>query len=439
MTFAKLQQIIRGREAWASRRLKFRLVRNDGGVWGDAYDDAGTVVLRSTEVAVDGSWKVADPAIRRLSADERKNALLIEGDLLVVKSSGSADHLGKTAIVDLAVAALNPAFSNFMQRLRLKRTEDPRYYFYVLNSVVSREYLGCLGSTTTGLRNLSGGLLGELLTPGPPPSLQRDIADFLDRKTAAIDDLIRRKERLIELLEERRLAIITRAVTKGMSPNTPMRNSGIGWLGPVPGHWQVSPLYSTYEVKLGKMLNSRAITGDDLAPYLRNADVQWGRINSESLPEMDFSGDSARYRLRAGDLLVCEGGEVGRSAIWLGQLEPCYYQKALHRLRPRARGQIPQYMYYALLVAAKRGAFEEGGGHSTIAHLPAEKLRRHRFPNPPIAEQHAIVKHIAAAEPATLRAFETTTRSIARLHEYRQAVIAATVTGKLDIAASVAS
>ena len=94
------------------------------------------------------------------------------------------------------------------------------------------------------------------------------------------------------------------------------KDSGVEWLGEVPGHWATPPLYLRYSVELGKMLDSSRITGDHLVPYLRNVDVQWGRINFDDLPEMDIEeSEYGRYTVAPGDLLVCEGGEVGRAAI----------------------------------------------------------------------------------------------------------------------------
>ena len=103
----------------------------------------------------------------------------------------------------------------------------------------------------------------------------------------------------------------------------------------LPSSWSTPPIYARFSVQLGKMLDEKQIKGTMLAPYLRNTDVQWDRINIDELPEMDFSPeDREKFSLKKGDILVCEGGEVGRTAIWNGELELCFYQKAIHRLRP---------------------------------------------------------------------------------------------------------
>jgi type I restriction enzyme, S subunit len=159
----------------------------------------------------------------------------------------------------------------------------------------------------------------------------------------------------------------------------------------IPSHWELPPMYLRYEVELGKMLDTRRITGESLMPYLRNVDVQWGRINFDDLPEMDIEQREVdRYTIQSGDLLVCEGGEVGRAAV-VGQVHGSVaFQKALHRLRPVGAEEISKYMFYVFRWACDSGVFTNNG-QSTIAHLTAEQLRKYRFPRPPKNEQGTIV------------------------------------------------
>jgi len=217
--------------------FKALLSRNDGGVWGEDFADDGVIVLRSTEQMVDGKWNIENPARRRLTIREASDARLKVGDLVVTKSSGSELHIGKTSIVDQSVAALNCCFSNFMQRLRVARPNLDRHYWYFLNCPVAREQLIFQSSTTTGLGNLNSSILGSIRVPVAPKDEQQAIASFLDRETAKIDKLIEKKERLIELLQEKRSALITQAVTKGLDPTVPMKDSGVEWLGKIPAHW----------------------------------------------------------------------------------------------------------------------------------------------------------------------------------------------------------
>jgi type I restriction enzyme S subunit len=162
-------------------------------------------------------------------------------------------------------------------------------------------------------------------------------------------------------------------------------------VGVMPDEWQVSSVGREFEIKLGKMLDAEKNVGVP-KPYLGNRAVQWGRIDYTDLPTVPMSRDDLeRFRLLKGDLLVCEGGEVGRAAIWEAPLEECYYQKALHRLRP-LRGFNSQLMAAFLRRWADCGLLANYVTQTSIAHLPREKFMEVPIPVPPPPEQRAIVK-----------------------------------------------
>ena len=208
--------------------------------------------------------------------------------------------------------------------------------------------------------------------------------------------------------------------------------SSITSYGNIPLGWENPPVYARYSVQLGKMLNEKRITGAHLAPYLRNVDVQWNRINTLDLPEMDFNKeDREHYSLRIGDLLVCEGGEVGRTAVWNGELLECFFQKAIHRLRPITQKDEPRFFRYFMRMAVDRGDFTANAA-STIQHLTAEKLRVVRYPAPPRETQRAITDYLDR-ETARLDALVAAKeRVLALLAEKRQALITHSVTRGLN-------
>ena len=211
------------------------------------------------------------------------------------------------------------------------------------------------------------------------------------------------------------------------------RASGVEWLGEVPTHWNVAPVHARYEVALGKMLDATRVTGQASGRYLRNVDVQWDAVNVEDLPEMDFApSERDRYLVQPGDLLVCEGGEVGRTAQWKGELDECFYQKAIHRLRPRSEAELPRFFFFLMYTLAKRGVFTAGGNPNTIDHLTAVQLRHHRAPFPPPTEQRCIAAFLdrETAKIDTLVARKE--RLIALLQEKRTALITRAVTRGLD-------
>ena len=188
------------------------------------------------------------------------------------------------------------------------------------------------------------------------------------------------------------------------------------------------------------MLDAKRVTGEYPVQYLRNADVQWDEVNVFDLPTMDVHPrEFERYSVRPGDLLVCEGGEVGRCAVWRGQIDRCGFQKALHRLRPRNDGSdMPRFLYYALRVAVERGAFADGH-ESTIAHLTGEKLRAHRFAFPPAVEQRAIQGFLRETDMRIGKLLRAQRNAIDLLREHRTRLIADVVTGKLDVRRAAAS
>lgn len=214
-----------------------------------------------------------------------------------------------------------------------------------------------------------------------------------------------------------------------LQPYPKYKPSGVEWLGEVPEHWSTPSLYIRYQVDLGKMLNETATRGDHLHSYLRNVDVQWNHINVSDLPQMDIGPwEISRFTVASGDLLVCEGGEVGRAALVQDDADGLGYQKALHRLRPMVTGEDPRFMFYTLYGAAQRSVFVAEGNPNTIAHLTGEKLRRYRFPAPLAFEQRAIADFLDR-ETAKIDTLVVKKRMlIERLKEKRSALISRTAT-----------
>ena len=160
-------------------------------------------------------------------------------------------------------------------------------------------------------------------------------------------------------------------------------------VGVIPKDWGISTVGAEFSVQLGKMLDAAKNTGVS-KPYIGNRSVQWGRIDLSDIDTVPMtSADLRRFRLRSGDLLACEGGEIGRAAIWNDPMPECYYQKALHRLRPKRR--YDAYLMMSLLqLWASTGHLTNYVTQTSIAHLPKDKFEDVPLPVPRIAEQRAI-------------------------------------------------
>jgi type I restriction enzyme, S subunit len=191
--------------------------------------------------------------------------------------------------------------------------------------------------------------------------------------------------------------------------------------GPHRTFWPLERLSGVFEVQLGKMLSAKARSGKSPKPYLRNKNVQWGTIDTEEVIEMDFNaGEMEKFRLRNGDLLMCEGGVPGRTAIWRDEIAECYYQKAIHRLRPlNGRVLAEFYLYWFRFAFDVTNHYGISGASSTIVHLPAAQLKALDVPVPDLAEQRQIARVLSAVQ----RAIERQERLIALTAELKKALM----------------
>ncbi|MBN9519472.1 restriction endonuclease subunit S [bacterium] len=192
-------------------------------------------------------------------------------------------------------------------------------------------------------------------------------------------------------------------------------------IGVLPSSWRLCRFDELFDSKLGKMLSQKARLGSAPRPYLRNANVQWSRVDVSDLLEMDFSEDEQeRFRLVCGDILICEGGEVGRTAIWRGQLEECYFQKAIHRARPINGAMDSEFfMYHMMNSFLIQNTYGTQGTETTIAHLPAVKLKALLVPAPPIEEQRAIARLLRTVQQAK----EATEKAVAAARQLKQSIM----------------
>jgi type I restriction enzyme S subunit len=220
-------------------------------------------------------------------------------------------------------------------------------------------------------------MLANLLLPLPPLPEQRRIAAILDQADAL---RAKRREALVKLAE------MAQAIFVEMFGD-PTKNSL---------NLPTRPFGEICETRLGKMLDQKRQTGFHRRRYLRNANVRWFSFELSDLSEMDFNpGDRETYALRPGDLLICEGGEPGRAAVWSGEVKDCYYQKALHRARPKVGVAKSEFLAWFLWFASKGGGLKDHVTVATIAHLTKEKLDKLPVPLPDIREQEEFARRIA--------------------------------------------
>lgn len=202
-------------------------------------------------------------------------------------------------------------------------------------------------------------------------------------------------------------------------------NAATTRLGYIPPDWGVSSVGKEFTIQLGKMLDAAKNVGIP-KPYIGNRSIHWGQINLDDITTVPMTpSDLQKFRLQRGDLLVCEGGEIGRSAIWEEPIPECYYQKALHRLRPIGNYN-PYLMMSMLQLWTSTGYLANYVTQTSIAHLPKEKFELVPLPVPPPAEQQAIAEALSDVD-GLLEALEAL---IAKKRNIKQAAMQQLLTGK---------
>jgi type I restriction enzyme S subunit len=280
----------------------------------------------------------------------------------------------------------------------------------------------------------------------PPLSEQLAIANYLDHETAKIDTLISAKERLLDLLEEKRLSLITQALTRGVNPFAVKDDKLIEdkfvkleapWQPAYTNSWRFTQIKHHYEIKLGKMLQNSAQSSEDVeVPYLKAQHIQWDKVLTEELPTMWASPwEIEMLRVRKGDLLVCEGGEVGRAVIVTDELpRDCIIQNALHLVRPRQTGDL-RFLKYLLLHATSHEWLDVICNKATIAHFTVEKFSQVWIWLPRLSEQRVIANYLDHETAKIDKLIVVAKKTIKLLQERRTALITAAVTGQIKVTA----
>jgi type I restriction enzyme S subunit len=423
-------------EHWIHCKLGYLLVKNDSGTWGDDYDDDGVVVLRSTEITLNGTWSIVDPARRMIPVKEYERCLLREGDLILTKSSGSEQHIGKTVIVDEDIAKMKCVFSNFMQRLRPENGKLlPKYLYYFLN-VNGREQLFYLSTTTTGLKNISESTINALKIQLPTMYEQVIIANFLDQKTTEIDDLIANKEKLIELLQEKRQAIITEAVTKGLNPNVKMKDSGVEWIGEIPEHWEVRKIKYLATVNPNKSEIRHLPAELEVTFIPMEKIIATGKVDYSLTNAIENLIDGYTY-FKDGDIIMAKVTpcfENGNIAIVEGLLNGIGFGTTeLHVLRCHSNCYNRFLFYYLQSAIFKSKGISEMYGVAGLKRIPTDFILDYKLGIPDYYEQKQIADYLDKITFEIDELISNVKFQIQKLKEYRQSLIFEAVTGKIDV------
>ena len=417
---------------WRPMRFKFGCSRS--ALYGanesaESYSLEGIRFLRTTDI--DDSGSLVDDVAVYLPEQLVQEYLLSDGDILISRSGtlGRALHYQS----DLHGPC---AYAGYLVRFVPKPTLDSRFAFHFTKSHAFTGWLSVTAIQST-IGNINGQKYGNLHLPNPTFGEQRTIADFLDRETTRIDQLIEKKQRMVDVFEEREEATFLGFVT-GLKSDGPKKTSGVEWMGSIPAYWQAPKFTQVCRQETGhtpsRKVASYWVPEECVIPWFSLSDVwqirQDGRVfvseTSEKISQIGMEKSSARL-LPTDTVILSRTASVGFPAIlsvpmattqdFVGWI--CSDQV------------LPKYLYYVL--RAMKSEFQRlmmGSTHQTI-YMP--DIRSFRTPLPPIAEQHQIVNELDEITGRFQSAAAKIKSSIDRLREFRAALITAAVTGQIDV------
>jgi type I restriction enzyme S subunit len=423
---------------WHACALKRHLVSLRDGTHG-SFDrvQSGVPLLSAKNITEDGRLEVTESesliAVEDWEEIHRSGYLRL-GDLLVT----IVGTIGHAAVFEGPEPV---AFQRSVAVLRPDSDTLVRFLFYLVQSAYFRH-----GLLARVKQSAQGGVylgdLGGVVGAFAPATEQRAIADFLDRETAKIDALIAKKERLIELLQEKRTALISQAVTKGLDPKVPMKDSGIEWLGRIPAHWRVMRLKFAVVQKpdaiktgpFGSQLLLSEMAGGDVKVYTQANVVDHDLDEGSSFISSDKYEELRAFTVYPGDILVTTRGTIGRCAIVpdgakLGILHPC-----LMRVQPNPKKVLREFLAYLIEDSwLLRTQLLFRSNATTIDVIYSNTMRDVKIPVPPVDEQHQIVGYLQSWTSRINTTIARVMEGIDTLREYRPAIISAAVTGKIDV------
>ncbi len=381
-------------------------------LWANISDLRGKIIH-------DTAKKISNEAAKAASMDITPSGSLLYSFKLSV---GAVSFSGKDMYT-------NEAIASFLEGATLPLS----YLYYVLPKFVIEN----ASTNIYGARILNQELISNAMLLAPSFQEAEKIANFLDHETAKIDTLIEKQQQLILLLKENRQAVISHAVTKGLNPNVPMRDSGVEWLGEVPEHWVVRRLKHTSNLQSG-IPKGKDLTGkiSISVPMLRVANVQDGYLDLNDVHEMAIEPEQLeRYSLEYGDVLMNEGGDndkLGRGAVWKSEIAPCIHQNHVFAIRPYSIE--PEWLDLLTRASYAKFYFFMVAKQSTnLASISSTNIKETPLLIPSKMERGEIMDYVLRKLKAFENIEEKCTAQIMLFQERRTALISAAVTGKIDV------
>ena len=420
---------------WNAGRLKEVIRSIESGVSVNATDvpaAEGAVGVLKTSCVYDGTFRFTENKAVVEEDLARVSCPVAEGTLIVSRMNTPA-LVGAAGLVTQSHP--NIYLPDRLWQVSLSSGSSSFLHYWTLSGEYRAQVEVACSGTSSSMQNLGQDQFKNFQIALPAEEEQRAIATFLDRETAKIDALIAEQEKLLALLAEKRQATISHAVTRGLNPNAPMKDSGIPWLGEVPEHWEVGSLKRFWSVTDCKHLTAEFIEdGIPLASIRevqsRFVDLTDAKRTTESFFEQLIEGGRDP---RAGDLLFSRNATVGEVAQVPSSVERFAMGQDVCLLRRLNGVASPDYMQCVLrspVVAEQLDALMIG---STFKRINVEKIRSLAVPFPPVGEQLEISSCLEKLLGSYDSLAQEVVTAVALLKERRSALISAAVTGKIDV------
>ncbi|ODV49426.1 type I restriction enzyme S subunit [Methanohalophilus euhalobius] len=398
----------------------------------DEYTGSGIRFLRTTDIDDYGNLHGEGVHVTKSAVS---NYIVEDGDILISRSG----TIGRSFLYDSTKHPIC-AYAGYLVRYKSNSSTYSKFIFYFTKSAPFIHWINQISLEST-IGNVNGQKYANMEIPFVPLPEQQAIATFLDRETSRIDALVEKKQQFIELLEERRSALISHTVTKGLDPDVPMKDSGIEWIGEIPEHWDTIRIkHATYVKGRIGWHGLRSDEFIDEGPFLvTGTDFVNGIVNWNSCYHVskDRYDQDPYIQLKENDLLITKDGTIGKVALVKGLKSEATLNSGIFVTRPLSNNYITDFMYWILNSEVFTAFFEYMSNGTTIQHLYQNVFNEFAFPIPPLQEQQAIANYLDRETSQIDNLIEKTEQSIEYLKEYRTALISSAVTGKIDVRGTV--
>ncbi len=421
---------------WDVKALKNVISRIESGVSVNAIDTPaaeGEIGVLKTSCVYRGWF---DPAENKavVPEDYERVACPVTAGTLIVSRMNTPDLVGAAGMVGESHPGL--FLPDRLWQVHFADAHAAFIHYWTHSPLYRAQVQQVCAGASSSMQNLAQDQFRAFTLALPPAPEQKAIAAFLDRETAKIDALVAEQQNLIVLLKEKRQALISYAVTKGLDPDVPMKDSGVAWLGEVPAHWHIKPLMRLTEPGRPIMYGI-VLPGPDVlegVPIVKGGNVKPSRLRLDALARTtaEIEAPYARARLRAGDLVYAIRGTIGDCEIVPPDLNNANITQDVARVALSDQADN-RWARYALLSDPLREELACGSLGAAVRGVNIFDLKRVRVPTPPLDEQVKIADALDA-ETASIEALIVEAEcSTGLLQERRTALISAAVTGKIDV------